>query len=202
TIVSQLNPKSFYFDTTNTFNLRLSSQKQYGFVAQDVETILPELVYNTQKPAEIDSAGNITVPVANYKSLNYQAFIGILVGAVQAQQAQIDSLMNNSVRIQSSNQNLPTQEAILASKNCMLFQNTPNPFGESTSISYYLPDAAANAEMVFYDMYGSEIHRLQLQNKGMAKVDLTTKDLASGIYSYSLIADGKVIDTMKMVRVK
>lgn len=201
-IINQLLPKTYFMDTTNSHNLRFTSKRQYGLVAQDVENVLPELVSFVTKPTEFDSQGNITYQPITYKGLNYNAFIGIIIKGMQEQQAQIDSLMNNSVRIQSSNQTFPAQTAILASKNCMLFQNAPNPFGESTSITYFLPDAIANAEMVFYDMYGSEIHRIQLQNKGTAKVEVNTKDLASGIYSYSLIADGKVIDTMKMIRVK
>ena len=84
----------------------------------------------------------------------------------------------------------------------MLYQNTPNPFGDVTSITYFLADGVTAGEMVFYDMYGKEIQRVKLENNGMAKLDLTTQDLASGIYSYTLIADGKVIDTMKMIRAK
>jgi len=51
-------------------------------------------------------------------------------------------------------------------------------------------------------MYGKEIKRVVLENKGNAKLDINTRDLDSGIYSYSLIVDGTVINTLVMVRTR
>jgi hypothetical protein len=51
-------------------------------------------------------------------------------------------------------------------------------------------------------MYGKEIKRVDLENRGNAQLDVNTRDLDSGIYSYSLIADGVVIDTLKMAKAK
>ena len=184
--IRNINAVYFHFDTLAWPGRKFNSSRQIGFIAQNIDSVLPEAV-------TLDDSG--------YYALNYEKVVPLLMRGMQEQQAQIDSLMSINARF-SNSQNLPSQNVILASKNCMLFQNTPNPFGESTSISYYLPDATANAEIVFYDMYGKELQRVQLEHKGKAKIDLTTKDLASGIYSYTLFADGRVIDTLKMVRVK
>ena len=51
-------------------------------------------------------------------------------------------------------------------------------------------------------MYGKEIKRVALENKGNAKLEVNTRDLDAGIYSYSLIVDGMVVDTLKMARAK
>ncbi len=106
-IVNNLAPKTFFYDTTNVYDIHFSDQKQYGFIAQDVEQILPELVGNVTKPAMYDSLGNIVTNEVTYKNLNYNAFIGILTAAVQEQQIQIDSL----------NEELNTKDSLLTDLN-------------------------------------------------------------------------------------
>lgn len=86
TIIQLLKPRSYYFDTLNyngegKFNF--GSEKQYGFLAQDVAELLPELVSSNSKPGVSDTLGNITVPAYTYKTLNYNAFIPILTKGVQ-----------------------------------------------------------------------------------------------------------------------
>lgn len=201
-VISQLNPRQYNFKTSQYPFMGMHAGLQYGFIAQEVEDVLPQLVGSAVHPERLDSSGALVSPSVTYKTLNYMGLIPFLVKTVQEQQAQIDSLMNNNARFQSGAQNLPTQSITLTSKSCMLFQNVPNPFGEVTSISYYLPESVMYAEIVFYDTYGNEIHRAALHNRGKAKLDITAKELASGIYSYSLIADGKVVDTLKMIRTK
>jgi hypothetical protein len=56
-IIDQLNPTSYYLDTLNNYGMLFSNQKQYGFIAQEVEQILPELVTESTKAATYDSAG-------------------------------------------------------------------------------------------------------------------------------------------------
>lgn len=97
-IVEQLNPVSFEFDQTVHPHMNLAQGLNYGFIAQDVETILPELVSDNVHPAEYDSLGNLIYPSVVYKSLNYQAFISILAKGMKEQQVEIeerDSIINN-----------------------------------------------------------------------------------------------------------
>ncbi|MBI4929935.1 MAG: hypothetical protein HY841_04170, partial [Bacteroidetes bacterium] len=55
----------------------------------------------------------------------------------------------------------------------------------------------------FYDEFGSEIKSVELPYKGTkAELNLSTSNLASGIYSYSLVVDGKIADTKKMLKTK
>ncbi|NBX79048.1 MAG: tail fiber domain-containing protein, partial [Flavobacteriales bacterium] len=91
-ILMEVKPKTFYFDTLNPYGFNFSNRKQYGLLAQQVETILPELVSNEYKPATVDSIGTIIKPGVNYKALNYDAFISILIKGHQEQSKKIDSL--------------------------------------------------------------------------------------------------------------
>lgn len=93
-IIGQLNPVSFEFNQTVYPQMKLADGNQYGFIAQDVETVLPDLVNDEVYPAEYDSLGNVISPQVNFKSMNYQAVIPLLTKGVQEQQSQIDSLEN------------------------------------------------------------------------------------------------------------
>jgi len=91
-IINQLKPKSYYFDTTNSYGLHFNGLKQYGLIAQDVELVLPELVSSITKSATYDSSGSILTPSVTYKNLNYNAFFAILIEGMKEMNAKNDSL--------------------------------------------------------------------------------------------------------------
>ena len=91
-IIDSLKPKTFYFDTANVNGINFPKELQYGFVAQDVEHVLPALVTSATKHADVDTSGTVIHPAVTYKALNYNAFIGILTKGLQEQQQKIDSL--------------------------------------------------------------------------------------------------------------
>ncbi|MFH0867082.1 MAG: hypothetical protein V1904_12875 [Bacteroidota bacterium] len=87
--------------------------------------------------------------------------------------------------------------------NAVLYQNEPNPFDNNTVIRYYIPEGTiGDAFILFSDMYGNEIKKEDITVKGFNNIKANTENLASGIYSYSLIIDGNVMDTKKMIRKK
>ena len=97
----------------------------------------------------------------------------------------------------------PTTDVELVSKSAILYQNMPNPFGDGTVVKYFVPENITSASIIFYDEFGNEINNVELPNKGITAVlNLTTLNLALGVYSYSLIVNGKVIDTKKMMKSK
>ena len=81
-------------------------------------------------------------------------------------------------------------------------QNDPNPFAEETDITYFLPETVGNATIMFYDNTGVIIKSVELQSKGNGTLDLYASDLSSGMYTYALIVDGKMIDSKKMMKTK
>ncbi|MCE9537827.1 MAG: tail fiber domain-containing protein, partial [Bacteroidetes bacterium] len=82
----------------------------------------------------------------------------------------------------------------------VLEQNSPNPYAERTSINYYLPDNTGKAEILFYNTQGRLIKSVELINKGKGTLNVFAGDLSSGIYTYTLVVDGKAIETKKMVK--
>lgn len=82
----------------------------------------------------------------------------------------------------------------------ILDQNLPNPFAEQTTITYTIPEEVMKAELVFYDMHGRIINQVSISERGESKMTVYGENLRNGVYTYSLIADGKLIATKKMVK--
>ena len=47
---------------------------------------------------------------------------------------------------------------------------------------------------------GQIIETVDIKTRGKGKVNVFASDLSSGLYHYTLVADGKVMDSKKMVR--
>ncbi len=80
-----------------------------------------------------------------------------------------------------------------------LNQNVPNPFNSSSSISYYIPSGSHNAELMITDASGKTLKTYSITQSGSGKQIITGRELTSGMYQYSLLVDGKIIDTKKMI---
>ena len=72
----------------------------------------------------------------------------------------------------------------------LLEQNYPNPANGKTSISFEIPDKAY-VSLKLYNLYGNEIVELagEKYSQGIHSVILDTKNLAKGIYFYTISAD-------------
>ena len=83
----------------------------------------------------------------------------------------------------------------------VLAQNFPNPFSNSTTINYSLPQSGiggTSAKIIVTDKNGNALKQFSVsQNKGSITVDAST--LSSGAYQYSLYVDGKLIATKEMI---
>ena len=88
-VVMQLAPKTYnYLHEGDAAKLVLPDGKQYGFIAQELEEVLPELVNEQVHPVGYQEKGE---PI-RYKAVNYMSLIPILTEAIQEQQAYIKSL--------------------------------------------------------------------------------------------------------------
>jgi hypothetical protein len=182
-----------------------------GFVAQDVETAAKSLNYDF---SGVDAPKNDK----DLYGLRYSEFVVPLVKAVQelsAQndelkkdflakiielQKQIDQLISQTPGDQfvSSSQSLKTISISSAS----LGQNIPNPFSNTTTINYNLPKSFASAQIIITDKSGKVLKQVNVSGsaKGSVQIDATT--LSGGAYQYSLLVDGKLIDTKQMILTK
>ncbi|NBR15625.1 MAG: tail fiber domain-containing protein, partial [Crocinitomicaceae bacterium] len=82
-IVKQLKPHTYYMDTSNYTAFNFDSRKQFGFIAQELESVLPEVVHSGFNPGTLDSTGMSLGDSINYKSVNYSAIIPINTQAIK-----------------------------------------------------------------------------------------------------------------------
>ncbi|HZV70629.1 MAG TPA: hypothetical protein VFG10_13840 [Saprospiraceae bacterium] len=84
-----------------------------------------------------------------------------------------------------------------------LGQNVPNPFVDETRIDYYIPESLfcgnESCRITFYDRLGRIIYESAISASGYGTINVSTKNLAEGVYTYTLLVKGKVIETKNMV---
>jgi hypothetical protein len=56
------------------------------------------------------------------------------------------------------------------------------------------------AKLMFYDFNGRIIKELVIEERGESKLTVYGTNLKTGVYTYSLIADGELIATKKMMK--
>lgn len=80
-----------------------------------------------------------------------------------------------------------------------LYDAVPNPAGQSTKVAIMLIETdAANASLVVRNMLGQIVYQQKLQ-EGQQTLELQLSNFGSGIYTYSLNANGKVLKTKRLV---
>jgi hypothetical protein len=82
----------------------------------------------------------------------------------------------------------------------VLNQNVPNPFAEQTVITYSIPESVKKADILFYDSNGKLINTVSIKERGNSQLNVFANDLSTGIYTYTLVADGQIVATKKMVK--
>lgn len=105
-IVMNLKPVSFYYDTEKYPLAGFEERRRYGFIAQDVEQVLPELVKDKNiilNSNRIRTANTIDEPKqeALFKVLDETSLIPILTQAIKEQQQQIEELKQEIDKLKS-----------------------------------------------------------------------------------------------------
>ena len=168
---------------------------EYGFLAQELQTIFPELID--------EDAGT------GLLSINYISMIPILTSAINELQQEVETLRAALIACCSDNKTHKSmQEFNLTTpidantEELKVYQNAPNPFNESTIISCYIPENVLKAELCVYNMQGIQVKCLPVSERGMINVQIQAGQLAAGIYTYLLIGDGKNSDAKQMILTK
>ena len=198
--VMDLRPVSYYF------NHDLQKEKPtFGFIAQEVQEVEPLWV----TPREDE-----------YLGINYDEFIPVLTKAIQEQQdliqeqqdiitakeerirdlanrlAEMESLVNRLAEHVA----LPQETNTITLTDAELFQNEPNPFDGRTLIRYHIPDQVQQAVLRITNAKGQVVRGIRVEERGTGQVELAAEVLSTGAYQYSLILDGRMVDTKRMIR--
>ncbi|MFZ1693408.1 MAG: tail fiber domain-containing protein [Flavobacteriales bacterium] len=207
-IISELRPTTYHFNTDAIAQANLPSSNQFGFIAQEVEEVLPELVGQTTFIGRIDSLGNVVVPEQTVKTLNYVGLIPILVAGMQEQQAQISAQNATIAAMQQqlaaccaapptdSDQrsgSVPAEEKLTPAQERLL-RIAPNPFTDRTTL-YCTLERAGRMQLMANSSDGRDLRMLSegQREAGEFQYEWSTEHLATGVYYVTLLLDGEPV---------
>ena len=157
--------------------------RHYGVSAQELQKLYPDLVMEGED---------------GYLSVNYSGLVPLLLRSIQELKHALDDIKENSDARKESN--MTAVNTAMASGN-VLYQNTPNPFKEQTTIRFSLADDTQSASICIFDMTGKMLKNLPVST-GDTSVSLNGWELGEGMFLYTLIVNGKEIDTRRMIITK
>ena len=162
-------------------------QLHYGLSAQELRELYPDLVYEGQD---------------GYLGINYIELVPILIRSIQELKQELDDVKgkgyNDIQLLRSSTTSIQTVPPV--TKN-ILYQNTPNPFKEETTIRFSLADGVQNAAICIFDLSGKLVKRIPISS-GESSINVPGYEIGEGIFLYTLMVNGQEIDTKRMILTK
>lgn len=226
-IINKLQPKHYEFKNDAQYApLHLPTGTHYGLIAQDLEQVLPNLVHEEKfnlpaktepvilKPKSADgkdeniytqAAAPVKTESIDVKAVNYEELIPIIIKAMQ-EQNKIIQQQNNKIEeltqkinvLTSNTSSLNYNATATRSSNNYLMQSVPNPAKNSVNINYSNLPKGVNAQLLLYDNNGRLIKQVQLNRGSSGSVNINVSSFSAGTYSYSLLIDGKLVETRIM----
>lgn len=108
--INSLKPVSFYYNSTKSASLQLTENLQYGFVAQDMEQIFPNLVSNqvidirsTGKGRRVEGGQKekTVIDKQEFKGINYNGLIAVLTQGIKEQQELIKQIQEKNDELEA-----------------------------------------------------------------------------------------------------
>lgn len=227
--LNQLRPQTFEYDTLAPLTIAsrhektdsagnktevivrhsLSKGRQMGFIAQEVEKIIPEAVIPGTDTSIYFMNGTAIIPLLTKALQEEHQLVQQQQEQIQQQAQQLEILTQRLVVLEQglskccgSSEAQSIQKLNISEKStervASLEQNAPNPFGKETVIRYYVPTSAMQAMIVVTDVQG-RIVGSHTAGTGSGEWKLAASSLAVGNYYYTLIVNGETIATHKMV---
>ena len=144
----------------------------------------------------VDANGNVfkSTTVASAANLVETAGVSELKNEIAMLKKEIETLRSAVNSMKSG-----TLDIDVSRDSPLLYQNTPNPFNNTTVIRYYLPSGFQKAVLEISDLKGSVLKNYQLNGGGKQSAAINANELAAGTYIYTLIVNEKRVDSKKMI---
>lgn len=157
----------------------------FGVSAQELQELYPNLVKEGQD---------------GYLAVNYSELVPVLIRSIQELKQELDEVKGSGESRMTRAAFNSDSEFQPSTKN-VLYQNTPNPFKEQTIIRFRLADNARDASICIFDMTGKMLKKLPISS-GASSVSVNGWELGEGLFLYTLIVNGREIDTKRMLIIK
>lgn len=172
------------YDKNPTLRMR-DKYKTFGLIAQDVEKVFPEVVYQDEN---------------ELKAISYVELIPVLIEVLKEKSSLIDNLNERLIYLESK---LLVEESLSSSSSSSNEKTYSSNLDISqnpsvTKIKYNVPTNLSNISIHVYNYTGNLINKYELNNSD-GSVELPTNSLGTGIYLFTLVGDNKIIDTKKIL---
>jgi hypothetical protein len=161
-----------------------------GFVAQEVEAIVKKTGYVFHG---VDAPKN----EKDYYGIRYEEFVVPLVKAVQELSAKVEEQQQTISALLLKDDS--SEQKATDSQGSILYDATPNPFSSETEVKMKLAETVQNASVIIYNMEGKELKSFMVKTRGETSVKISSNELQAGMYLYTLLVDGKIVSTKRMV---
>ena len=177
-------------DTINPEKIRtndeISKDRHYGLSAQELQTLYPNLVKEGQD---------------GYLGINYIELVPVLIRSIQELKQELDDVKGRSGEAMMSRGATTSAVSAAIANGNVLYQNTPNPFKEQTIIRFSLADDVRDAAICIFDMTGKMLKKLPISSSETS-VSVNGWELGEGMFLYTLLVNGREIDTKRMIITK
>jgi hypothetical protein len=178
--IAQLQGYTYSFKKGEKTERVFPEGQKIGLLAQEVEKVFPEAVYK-------DNEG--------YLGVDYNSLIPPMLEAIKTLKTQMDFTKELvQAKILSTRQEM----AVLEEQGFSLKQNYPNPASQGTSIVYKMPSGTTGV-IAIHSLDGKPVKTITDIAPGGGVATLSAADIKPGLYLYSLIVDGEIVATKKMV---
>lgn len=157
------------------------TKQHYALSAEQLAKSFPDLVYEMEDGEQC---------------INYVELIPILVQAINELNAKIKLLEGS--QLMKSKQTTAIENAENGSS-IFLGQNYPSPVTNETFVDITIPENINKATLYIYDTKGIKISQEDIVKRGKTTMRIDTSNLSTGIYVYSLVTNGKIAQTRRMI---
>ena len=160
--------------------------RHYGVDAEQLKAVFPELVTEDQQ-------GEYHV--------NYSEMVPLLLQSIRELSARVEELEGKKdVAVQKARAKATSVESDGEGTDIVrMSQNRPNPFSESSVITLNIPQNTKSAAIYIYDLSGKQLKGITVNERGETNVTVYATDLSAGMFVYSLVVDGNVAITRRMM---
>jgi len=203
-LISQLNGVTYTYDKKGNPDMELPDGKVYGFIAQEVQSVIPEVTDTNPEDGLIGVKYTDIIPLLTEGIKEQQTVIDSQEELILEQQTQLDAQEDKITvledRLAAIERTLGASQSTVkpASSSVKLSQNRPNPFSNVTTIEYEIPTDAANATLDIFNMGGKLLKSYDIQG-GAGVVELNSDALINGTYVYAINLDGANVATNIMI---
>ena len=180
--IEKANRDKLLQDAIDRKDAEEAGRKRIGFLAQDVEKILPELV-------KTDEDG--------VKSIDYIGFIPLLVESINEMRLTIQE-QQNEIEMLNSLLSVETKSTLRSTSagNPNVIEGAKLYNGAGASVSYILPSTFSNAYLQVFDISGRMVKKITLTVANNV-VEINPTEIGYGTFVYALYVDGQKADTLK-----